>query len=265
MPRRRSSRPPPPPASSRSTAGRPVVVSLPPIPYLERTRHGIVNLMFLMPFLLIYLLCWWSVGDGVETQAAASLREFLRLLGRKGLFVVTLCTSLALCAVVLLRIRGAKADVPVFGGMIAEGVAYGFLLDGVARALTAIAPVGDWLGIGLLRWPTGLPQVRSLGIAVGAGIFEELLFRGVICYAAFRALRTVLGADRVSSGAVAVVLSAALFSAYHHWGAGGEPWDAYRFTFRFHAGVLLGAVFLTRGLGIAAFAHGFYDALILLS
>jgi len=107
--------------------------------------------------------------------------------------------------------------------------------------------------------------VRSLGIAIGAGIFEELLFRGVICYAAYRALRTVVGADRVSAGVVAVVLSAVLFSAYHHWGPGGEPWDAFRFTFRFHAGVLLGVVFLTRGLGIAAFAHGFYDALILLS
>jgi membrane protease YdiL (CAAX protease family) len=105
---------------------------------------------------------------------------------------------------------------------------------------------------------------RGIGIAVGAGIFEELLFRGLVCFGLFRVVRHVLGADRWSAGAVAVVVSAFLFSAYHHWGAGGEAWDAARFTFRFHAGVLLGVVFLTRGLGIAALAHGFYDALVLL-
>jgi hypothetical protein len=29
--------------------------------------------------------------------------------------------------------------------------------------------------------------------------------------------------------------------------------------------VILGVVYLTRGLGIAAFAHGLYDAIVLLS
>ena len=86
----------------------------------------------------------------------------------------------------------------------------------------------------------------------------------MLCFALFRTLRTVIGADRLSAGAIAVVASALLFAAYHHLGAGAEPWDAARFTFRFHAGVLLGVVFLTRGLGIAAFAHGFYDAIVLL-
>ena len=76
-------------------------------------------------------------------------------------------------------------------------------------------------------------------------------------------LKDVLGADRWSAGIVAVLGSAAVFAAYHHWGPGGEAWDAARFTFRLHAGALLGVVFLTRGLGIAAFAHGFYDALVL--
>src|SRR5262249_14846656 len=116
---------------------------------------------------------------------------------------------------------------------------------------------------GLFRLPNG-GDVRGLGIALGAGIFEELVFRGVLCFGVYRALRAVFGADRWSAGSIAVVISALTFSAYHHWGFGGEPWDAARFTFRFHAGALLGVVFLTRGLAIAAIAHGFYDALVLL-
>lgn len=228
--------------------------------YWSRTRHGAVNLLFLAPFLAIYLLCWWFVGDGVETQAAASLRGLLNVLGPRGLFVLSLVTCLVVCAVLLTRIRAAKADAVVFPGMLVEGLVYGFLLQIVAGALSRVLPVGKWA----LAGPAILGQARSLGVAVGAGIFEELLFRGILCYAVFRALKDVVGADRASAGALAVVIAAWLFSAYHHWGAAGEPWDARVFTFRFHAGVVLGVVFLTRGLGIAALAHGFYDAIVLL-
>ncbi len=227
--------------------------------YWSRTRHGAVNLLFLAPFLAVYLLCWWFVGEGVETQAAASLRGLLNVLGRKGLFVLSLVTCLVVCVVLLTRIRAAKADAVVFPGMLVEGLVYGFLLQIVAGALSRVLPIGKWV----LAAPF-LHQARGLGVAVGAGIFEELLFRGFLCYAVFRTLKDVVGADRFSAGALAVVIAAYLFSAYHHWGAAGEPWDPRIFTFRFHAGVVLGVIFLTRGLGIAALAHGFYDVLVLL-
>ncbi|HVG93513.1 MAG TPA: CPBP family intramembrane glutamic endopeptidase [Planctomycetota bacterium] len=255
----RARRPAPPAKAPSLPAG------VPRFPYVDRTRHPTINLVFLAPFLLMYILCWWSVGDAVETQAAASLRSLLRLFGPRGLFVLTLITCLALCGVVLVRLRVARADAGVYPGMLIEGIVYGLLLEHMAWMLTKVLPVGEWMGIPLARLPAGLPEVRALGIAIGAGIFEELLFRGLLCMGILHAVRHVLGADRWSSGAIAVVASALLFSAYHHWGPGGEPWSAINFTFRFHAGLILGAIFLGRGLGIAAFAHGFYDALVLLA
>lgn len=250
----------PRPSERLRPTGRRTLPALVGVPdYWNRTRHGAVNLLFLAPFLAIYLLCWWFVGDGVETQAAASLRGLLQVLGHRGLFLLSLATSGVVAIVLLFRMRAAKADAVVFPGMIVEGLVYGFLLQAVAGALSRILPIGRWV----LAAPF-LGQLRNLGIAVGAGIFEELLFRGILCYAVFRALKDVVGADRFSAGTLAVVVAAFLFSAYHHWGASGEPWDAVRFTFRFHAGVVLGVIFLTRGLGIAAFAHGFYDVIVLL-
>jgi membrane protease YdiL (CAAX protease family) len=233
-----------------------------PWDYVERTRHLTVNVVFLAPWLLVYLLCWALAGDSVETAAAVSLRSFLRLLGPRTLFALTLLVALGLCAVVVLRVRAAGVDGAVFPGMVAEGVAYGLALHAVAEVLAWIFPVGRW--VGLFGFAEPLDEVRRLGIAVGAGIFEELLFRGVVCLGLVRLLRDVVGADRWTSWTAAVVLSAAAFSAYHHWGPGAEPWSAEVFAFRFHAGVVLGVVFLARGLGIAAFAHGFYDALVLL-
>lgn len=254
-------------AAATPGAARPATPSVRAIAfhaYVDRTRHPSVNLVFLMPWLFLYLVLFWTVGPEIENQAASSLRAFLRLLGRRGLFVATLLTALALCAVVLVRLRVARHDVRVFNGMFVEGLLYGLALHGAAWGLSRLLPVGSWLGIGLVRAPHGAEELRALGVAIGAGIFEELLFRGGLTWALFRILKDVVGADRWSAGAVAVVASAFVFSAYHHWGVGGEPWDAVRFTFRFHAGALLGVVFLTRGLGIAAFAHGFYDALVLL-
>jgi membrane protease YdiL (CAAX protease family) len=235
-----------------------------PWEYAERTRHLPVNLLFLAPWLLVYLLCWWSAGDAVETAAAQSVRTALRLLGPRPLFYVTLATALALCGVVWMRLRRAREDADVFPFMILEGVVFGFALQVTAQAMAGAMPVGRWIGLSSGTSPSGLDLVRRLGIAVGAGIFEEAVFRGLVCYAVFRAFKDALGTDRYSAGAVAILVSSYLFAAYHHWGAGGEAWDAARFAFRFHAGAVLGIVFLTRGLGIAAFAHGFYDALVLL-
>jgi membrane protease YdiL (CAAX protease family) len=149
--------------------------------------------------------------------------------------------------------------------MLVEGVVYGLALQGAAWGLAKWLPVGRWFDIGLVRMPRGFAEVRSVGIAVGAGIFEELVFRGILCLGLHHLLRLLLPLPRLLAGAIAVAVSAAAFSAYHHLGPGGEPWIAATFTFRFHAGVLLGVVLLTRGLGIAAFAHGFYDVLVLLS
>ena len=246
------------PASPRRRGGDAFAL---PSDYLARTRGLPVNLAVLAPLFLLYLGCWAWAGSAIETEAAARLRTLIGLLGRRGLLIVSLCTCLALLAALLARGRAAKADAPVIPWMLAEGAAYGMCLWAAASALATVLPVGRW--IGLFRLPNA-GDVRGFGIALGAGIFEELVFRGVLCYGVYRALRAVFGADRWSAGAVAVVLSAWTFSAYHHWGLGGEPWDAAKFTFRFHAGALLGVVFLGRGLAIAVIAHGLYDALVLL-
>jgi membrane protease YdiL (CAAX protease family) len=248
-------------------AGTPRATAIaPPIDYFRRTRALHVNLLFLAPWLLIYVVCWAWAGDAVETQAASWLRNGLRLLGSRALFVVTVVVALGLSAFVLARLKESRKDAGVFPLMAAEGALYGLLLYGAGTVLSRLLPVGRWIGLfgWDVTWGDVTTQVQALGTSIGAGIFEELVFRGVLCWAAFHVLRDVLGADRWSAGIVAIVASAALFSAYHHWGPGGEPWDAARFTFRMHAGALLGVVFLTRGLGIAAFAHGLYDALVLL-
>jgi membrane protease YdiL (CAAX protease family) len=226
-----------------------------------------------MPWLLVYQLSLVGTRSPVDNAAAAWIRAVLHSLGRGALVAVSLLTCVLLCLLVLRRLREATRDRGVYGGMLAEGLLYGAVLGTVAHALATGFPMarlgGDasaraLLPGGVAGVVAGLHQgVRDLGLAVGAGIFEELVFRGLLLGGVFALMRHGLGTDRVSAGLVALLLSSYLFSDYHHWGPTGEPYDPAVFAFRFHAGVALGLVFLTRGLGIAAFAHGFYDVLVL--
>lgn len=240
-----------------------------PFDYVARTRSLPVNLLFLMPFLLVYQVALTFTQSPVDNAAAAWLRALWSALGHRGSVLVTLGVAVSLGLVVWIRAREATRDRGVYGGMLLEGLCYGTLLGTVANVLATTLPMGRVVALAAEVGcpPEGLADLRhefqALGLAVGAGIFEELIFRGVLLAGLHALLRHAIGADRFTSAALAILCSAYLFSDYHHWGATGEPYDAYVFAFRFHAGLLLGALFLFRGLGIAAFAHGFYDVLVM--
>jgi membrane protease YdiL (CAAX protease family) len=240
----------------------------PPVDYFTRTRDLPVNLLFLVPWIVVYQLCLVATDSPVDNAAGAFLKALLHSLGRGGFVAVTLLASLLLCVAVLVRLKEAPKDRGIYGLMLCEGVLYGALLGTVARVLASSLPLGrmvplaatEGAAIEALRG-----HVQELGLSVGAGVFEEVLFRGVLLTGLWALLRHAVGADRVSAAVLALLGSAWVFSAWHHWGVGGEPFVASVFAFRFWAGVALGGIFLARGIGIAAFAHGFYDVLVLAS
>jgi membrane protease YdiL (CAAX protease family) len=100
-------------------------------------------------------------------------------------------------------------------------------------------------------------------LSLGAGLYEELLFRVVLVALIANALR-LLGFARITSGVVAVVAGALLFSAFHYIGPLGDPFRLESFVFRALAGVAFSAMYLTRGFGITAWTHALYDVAVLL-
>ena len=241
--------------------------------YVARTRELPVNLVFLVPFLFLYELALLATQSPVENAAGAWVRAAARSLGRGGLLLFVLLVCLLVLVLLVGHMREAVRSRGVYGGMIIEGLLYGAVLGSAASMLAAALPLERLVDLpmpqqlGTPAAPPGMWDLRhslqSMGLAIGAGIFEELIFRGLLLGGIFAALRHLVGADRITSSVIAVLISAYLFSDYHHWGISGEVYDPAVFSFRFHAGVMLGAIFLLRGLGIAAFAHGFYDVLVM--
>jgi hypothetical protein len=115
------------------------------------------------------------------------------------------------------------------------------------------APGGD-------RW-----LMANVVTGVGAGIYEELVFRLILICALMVLFQDVLGIGHRNAIMLSVLVSAALFSAHHHIifvnGRFGRtaPFTWPEFGFRTAAGVYFAVLFAIRGFGITAGTHAFYD------
>lgn len=104
-----------------------------------------------------------------------------------------------------------------------------------------------------------LPWKSAVIVAIGAGLYEEFLFR-FLGVSAMRLLLVDLGKVSARAGTItAVVLSAAAFTAYHDVASPHGGIDAMKAASFLVAGLYFGAVFALRGFGIAVGVHVVYD------
>ncbi len=134
-----------------------------------------------------------------------------------------------------------------------------FIIGG-ATTTTALSATGAGAGAGpdlaeLSIW-------ARLSISIGAGLYEELLFRMMLIAVLHTLLVDVGKLASPVGAAIAVVISAAAFTGYHPLkdATGALSWR--RIVFYFLAGLYFGVVYVTRGFGIVVGTHAFYDVLV---
>ena len=106
--------------------------------------------------------------------------------------------------------------------------------------------------------------VGRVVMSFGAGVYEETIFRLGIMVGVAAVLEKVVGLGRWVAMAVALAVSAALFSAMHHIPPYGDPFSLGVFTFRALAGAFFGLLFWYRGFAVAVYTHALYDLYVLL-
>jgi len=100
---------------------------------------------------------------------------------------------------------------------------------------------------------------------IGAGIYEELIFRLILICLLMLLLQDVMGLAHNKSVVLAVIFSALCFSLHHHIYLlngqieSGEPFYLPAFIFRILAGIYFAALFAVRGFAITAGTHTFYN------
>jgi len=239
--------------------------------YWQTSRAPRYSLLFALPLLIIYqvLAALAPVGPGgmsVRNGADVILQSvFVWLAGAWGprLFMVCLIGVGAwLIARDVRRNRGVNPA--VLGGMLLESVClalvFGLVVGSLTAALLGTPPppmmVGD-LQEKLGKW-------TMLMLSIGAGIYEELLFRVVLVGLIAWGASKLLGWRPLVAGTAATILGALIFSAFHYIGPFGDRFEVYSFVFRTIAGLFFSGLYLLRGFGITAWTHALYDVFLLL-
>ncbi|MFO0837212.1 MAG: CPBP family glutamic-type intramembrane protease [Phycisphaerae bacterium] len=100
-------------------------------------------------------------------------------------------------------------------------------------------------------------------LALGAAIYEELLFRlGLIVLLSVVLVDLLRVPKRFAAGPI-VVASALLFAAAHFAPLGSLAYSSSRFAILAVSGAYLSGVFLLRGLGVCTGCHAAYNVLLL--
>jgi hypothetical protein len=225
------------------------------------------SLTFALPLLVAYEVLAFSLSHdevtGVRNGADVLLKSlFLAMGGRNGLIVFgALLVGGGAWLVWQDYRRWGTLDPRVFGLMAAEAVVYALAFGMVTSTLTGLLlpRLATILVLGTVdSW--SLPT--QLMISLGAGIYEELLFRVILVSGLAWMARRVLSLSPTASGVLAVVLGALIFSAFHYIGPYGDRLELGSFTFRAVAGLLLSSLYLLRGFGITAWTHALYDVFL---
>jgi membrane protease YdiL (CAAX protease family) len=101
-------------------------------------------------------------------------------------------------------------------------------------------------------------------MSLGAGVYEETVFRLGILTGLTVLFERVIGLRRWIAFTLGLLLSAVLFSAMHHIPPYGDPLHAGIFIFRVLAGICFGLLYWYRGFAIAVYTHALYDLYVFL-
>lgn len=134
----------------------------------------------------------------------------------------------------------------------------GFLWYAGAQIIPGMAALAAAEGVSSIY---ELSFIQRMALSLGAGLYEELVFRVLLVFGLFYGLNYFMKEHRAQISAI--LIAAFLFSLVHYIGPFGDAFTLYSFLFRMIFGLALNALLLIRGFGITAWTHALYDIFVL--
>ena len=228
--------------------------------YSNSIQDYFYNLILIFPFLISYeilgLIVNYNLPFEIRNGADVLLRQAFLYFGIYGKFFLL---ALILIFPILIFLKGKNKltnenfKSPYLFFMIFEGIIFGAILFFIFKNIPDLLIVGKKdLGI-----------MEKLYLIIGAGIFEEFIFRfipiGTIVYLFYKLFKFNFTIVFIPI----LIFSSFVFSGFHYIGTFGDYFDWSSFLLRFSAGIYLGAIFQYRGFGICVITHIFYDFLVI--
>jgi membrane protease YdiL (CAAX protease family) len=236
--------------------------------YWERTQWPLQSLLFLLPLLVTYELGTLMYAPAQYDRlppiwAESLLDQFFQSFGVPGYHLPAIAVVVVLLSWHMVRRDPWRPEPRLWGVMALESIALAVPLFVFMLVLfrqpamrQPAAALTEAMGPIIHNWQSGVV------IAIGAGIYEELVFRLIAIAALHAVLVDLLSLPEQYGAPLTVLGSALIFALQHFQGLNIAGWDAAewgRFVFFLIAGVYLAAVYMLRGFGIAAGAHAVYD------
>lgn len=224
-------------------------------PYWTAATRPLTSLVFLLPMVVAYQVgSLFLLDGGGAIWAEQMLNRVFALFGVFGQALPAILLVTVLLVRHVLEKRAWSVRVGVLGGMAGECVLWTIPLVLIAGLISLFSDQGWGLQQSSLE---ALDWRSRLMIALGAGLYEELLFRLIAITILHTLVVDLFRAGEKAGRIVSVVISALVFAWYH------DPETIAAFSFFALAGGFFGVLFLWRGFGITAGTHALYDVLVL--
>lgn len=251
-------------STTLANLGSSTVAEAPQNPELSPARsrdNAWTDIALTLPIFLLYHA--GVVFLPIRNAADIVTSQLVELAERSMFFYLTLTASVGAVVIVLFLLLGQKRALrwQRFAMITVEGVVYAVAMRVVAGYV-----------VGQLRLDAGAPTHLGLYagfvMSLGAGFYEELIFRVGI----FGLLGQLAMLALVASPAPWKkflfwlgwgMLTSLLFSGWHHLGELGEPFTLSAFVFRWVSGLVFTLIFATRGFATAVWTHTLYDIWVL--
>lgn len=232
--------------------------------YLTLSRQPLHILLFLLPLIIGYELCLALVlptQDGLHVntvEAHRTLLQFFSVFGlgpTNGLYLGGLVIVLVLLVWHVLAGASWRPRLIVLAGMAGETAVYVLPLLIVAQLISGWTPAAGTAPPALAEFSL----VSLMAISIGAGLYEELVFR-MIGMAILHTLIVDLGkaSEWVGTG-VAIAVTAAAFTWYHDLRGPDGSVSSRKIIFFLVAGTYFGLIYALRGFGLVVGVHALYD------
>ena len=250
-------------------------VSAENLSYWYMSRQPLTILCFLLPLIALYeigLALFLKSEQGTITNIAhETLVNFFRAFGISdtgGLYLGGIAIVVVLLVWHILARAPWRVDTKALGIMAVESallalplIALGLLINQKVIQPDAAPPAA-----GMAAAPFDQLDVWSgLTISVGAGLYEELMFRMLLIALVHTILVDVAKLPHRLGASIAVTVAAIAFTIYHPLFSEVEQVLWASVLFYFLAGLYFGLVYVVRGFGIVVGVHATYDIIIVIS
>jgi len=246
--------------------------------YLDRTSRPIYALTYLIGFILLYEVGTFLISTDVLSSSLGNtqvrvvsfawiqnlLMDYLNFPARMTWIATPLVVMVILLALQITSKTQWKVTASDFMPMTIECILLAIPLIVLSLMLNRSATEQM---VAMNAGGATNELAVQLVSGIGAGIYEELVFRLILISLLMMLFQDFLGVTRRNSIILSVLISAVLFSLHHHIFfingsfVRGESFVLSVFVFRIMAGIYFAAIFAIRGFAIAVGTHAFYDIL----